>query len=158
MKLQSTLSILVGVIMIVGFLAQMWDLFDKFLGQSKTVAVSFEERGALEFPSFAFCDSRAFRNNTLVEQLGNEVFFNATTFDLVKDVEVGDSWSMGTEINYSVHIVATHLNGYCKVFDIHGSYPPSYTYIGNMTTHNAGNRIGSYIFLFRVSFANKQII
>ena len=89
MKLQSTLSILVGVIMIVGFLAQMWDLFDKFLGQSKTVAVSFEERGALEFPSFAFCDSRAFRNNTLVEQLGNEVFFNATTFDLVKDVEVG---------------------------------------------------------------------
>ena len=128
--------------MVGGFLAQMWDLFDKFVGGLRTVAVSFEERPSLEFPSFAFCDSRAFRNITLAgHNFGNEVFFNATTFDLDEDVKIGESW--GTKFNYTFHIVPTNMNGYCKLFDIHGNYEPTNTYIGKVTTHNDGNIVDS---------------
>ena len=132
MKVRNILGVVLGIIMVGGFLAQMWDLFDKFVGGLKTVAVSFEERATLEFPSFAFCDSRAFRNNTSVFQLGSAEFFNATTFDLDMDVDLGDHWTAGTEFNYKAHIVPTNLNGYCKLFEIHGSYPHTSTYIGKM--------------------------
>ena len=138
MKARTILGITLWIIMVGGFLAQMWDLFDKFVGGLKTVAVSFEDRVTLEFPSFAFCDSRAFKNTTLAgPHLGNAALFNATTFDLDKDVEVDEYWN----INYTIHIVPTNLNGYCKLFEIHGSYPPTNTYIGNMTTINHGNKV-----------------
>ena len=140
MKVRSIISIILGIIMVGGFLAQMWDLFEKFVGGLKTVAASFEERASLEFPSFAFCDSRAFRNSTLVERhLGNGAFYNATTFDLSKDVEFSGFWIMGSIENYTAHTVPTNLNGYCQLFDIHGSYPPMNTYIGNVITYNDGH-------------------
>ena len=47
--------------MVGGFLVQMWPLFDQYLGGLKTVAVSFEEKSAIEFPDLAFCDSRTFK-------------------------------------------------------------------------------------------------
>ena len=150
--------------MVGGFLAQMWDLFDKFVGGLKTVVVSFEERASLEFPSFAFCDSRAFRSSTSAGlHFGNAAFFNATTFDLAKDVEFGEYWSQGTELNYTVHIVPTNLNGYCKLYDIYGSYPiNSYHTIGML--RKLLLQCLKIIFLkeiilhFRVSFAKKPII
>ena len=90
MKVRKILGVVLGIIMVGGFLAQMWDLFDKFVGGLKTVAVSFEERATLEFPSFAFCDSRAFRNSTSpARHFGDAEYFNATTFDIDKDVEFG---------------------------------------------------------------------
>ena len=123
MKVRRILGFVLGIIMVGGFLAQMWDLFDKFVGGLKTVAVSFEERATLEFPSFAFCDSRAFRNSTSAElHFGNAEYFNATTFDIDKDVEFGMFWSKEATMNHTVQIIPTILNGYCKFFDIHGSY------------------------------------
>ena len=51
---------LLGIIMIACFLYQMRDLFNQFLDEKKTVAVAFEEHDGVEFPNFAFCDSKAF--------------------------------------------------------------------------------------------------
>ena len=48
------LKAFVGVIMIVCFLVQMWELFGQFNSELKTVAVSFKEENMIEFPSFAF--------------------------------------------------------------------------------------------------------
>ena len=134
MKVRKILGVVLGIIMVGGFLAQMWDLFDKFVGGLKTVAVSFEERATLEFPSFAFCDSRAFRNSTSPSRhFGDAGYFNATTFDIDRDVEFGAFWYKEAKINYTVQIIPTILNGYCKVFDIHGSYPVNgYTAVGRM--------------------------
>ena len=134
MKVCSILGFVLGIVMVGGFLAQMWDLFGKFVGGLKTVAVSFEERATLEFPSFAFCDSRAFRNSTSAAlHFGDAEYFNATTFDMNRDVTFGEFWSEEAKINYTVQIIPTNLNGYCKLFDIHGSYPVNgYMAIGRM--------------------------
>ena len=66
--------------MIGGFLAQMWEVFDQFQSGLKTITVSFEEHTEMEFPSFAICDSRAFRKIT--PRMINAAQYNATAFDL----------------------------------------------------------------------------
>ena len=53
------LQVTVLCLMVICFLVQMWEQFDKFLKQQTTVAVSFENRKGQKFPTFAFCDSRA---------------------------------------------------------------------------------------------------
>ena len=123
MKVPSILSFLVGVIMVGGFLAQMWDLFGQFLSGLQTVAVSFEERKTMEFPSFAFCDSRAFRSR--MSNTANAAQYNATTFNLEKEVKLEyiaeDDW----ENTYTSQLVPTAFNGYCMLYEFYREYPIS---------------------------------
>ena len=104
----------VVLIMVLGFLAQMWQLFGQFLGGLKTVAVSFEERETMEFPSFAFCDSRALRKRVMIT--ANAAQFNATTFNLEGAILLKTIASFNTQIEvwektYTSELVPTMLNG-----------------------------------------------
>ena len=121
MKVPSILSFLVGVIMVGGFLVQMWELFGQFLSGLKTVAVSFEKRKTMEFPSFAFCDSRAFRSR--MSNTANAAQYNATTFNLEKEVKLEyiaeDDW----ENTYTSQLVPTMLNGYCMLYEFYRGHP-----------------------------------
>ena len=125
MKVPSILSFLVGVIMVGGFLVQMWDLFGQFLSGLKTVAVSFEKRKTMEFPSFAFCDSRAVRSR--MSTTANAAQYNATTFNLKDeitlhtfgDIDTIDKWGN----DYVSKLVPTILNGYCMLYEFYRDYP-----------------------------------
>ena len=104
----------VGVIMIGCFLAQMWELFEQFISELKTVAVSFKHEKTIEFPSFAFCDSKAF-----TEKIGftpNVTLYNASTFNLEPEI------SLVHYANHSVESFPTNSNGYCTLYQIHGKY------------------------------------
>ena len=127
MKIQSIFKGLVGVVMIGGFLDQMWHLFEEFLSELKTVAVSYEVVYVVEFPSFAFCDSRAFRRKTNVT--GNATLYNATAFNLEEDVSVmswrnNDSGLLEDPTKmYTTKILPTAYNGYCKLFEFKKELP-----------------------------------
>ena len=124
----------VVLIMVLGFLAQMWQLFGQFLGGLKTVAVSFEERETMEFPSFAFCDSRALRKRVMIT--ANAAQFNATTFNLEGAILLKTIASFNTQIEvwektYTSELVPTMLNGYCMLYEFNREYPVN-TFVGNM--------------------------
>ena len=124
----------VVLIMVLGFLAQMWQLFGQFLGGLKTVAVSFEERETMEFPSFAFCDSRALRKRVMIT--ANAAQFNATTFNLEEAILLKTIASFNTQIEvwektYTSELVPTMLNGYCMLYEFNREYPVN-TFVGNM--------------------------
>ena len=127
MKAQSILRGLVGTMMIVGFLAQMWDLFDQFLSDLKTVAVSFEEKYAVEFPSLAFCDSRGFRTKTNLTS--NATQYNATTFNLEEEVSLNLLRNNVSEVEevptntYTTELLPTAYNGYCKLYEFKRQFP-----------------------------------
>ena len=80
MKLNTILSFTLGALMVGGFLVQMWEIFIQFHNELKTIAVSFEEKAALEFPSIAICDSRAFTE--LSTMTANAMRYNSTTFSV----------------------------------------------------------------------------
>ena len=118
-----------------GFLCQMWDLFHQFLMGQKTVAVSFEEKGELTFPSFAFCDSRAYRKRSIITL--NATLYEAVAFNLEKEVYLDkivradfsllDDW----ENTYTGKLFPTLFNGYCKLFEFHRGFPAN-TIAGKM--------------------------
>ena len=122
MEVQYVLKGLVMVIMIVCFLLQMWELFDQFISELKTVAVSFKEENPIEFPSFAFCDSTAF-----TEKLGiisNATLYNATAFNVEEGISLAIILENGTVVNltdtYTVESFPTTFNGYCTLYEFHG--------------------------------------
>ena len=86
MEMGKLLRFVIVLIMVFGFLAQMWELFGQFLSGLKTVAVSFEERPSMEFPSLAFCDSRAVKRR--ISTTVNAAQYNATTFNLEENVKL----------------------------------------------------------------------
>ena len=124
MKVKTILGFLVGIIMVAGFLGQMWEIFDQFHSGLKTIAVSFEERDAIEFPSFAICDSRAFRK--LTPLTANAARYNATTFNLEEQVslhmlfndDLTDDWN-----TYTTELLPTIYNGYCMLYEFQRHYP-----------------------------------
>ena len=118
MEKQSILKGLLGVIMIGCFLCQMWDLFDQFLSELKTVAVSYEEKTELEFPSFAFCDSRGFTKKIGITS--NATLYNSTTFNV--EVVVHPEYPHNTTGTCTVQYLPTIFNGYCKLFEFHRKY------------------------------------
>ena len=133
MKVPSIFSFIVGVVMIGGFLAQMWELFDQFLSSLKTVAVSYEERKTIEFPSFAFCDSRAVRRR--MSATANAAHYNATTFNLEGEIALQYIWRKNHAIDdwdstYKSKLVPTITNGYCKLYEFYTDYPVD-TLVGN---------------------------
>ena len=128
MEMGKLLRFIIVLVMVVGFLAQMWELFGQFLSGLKTVAVSFEEKKTMEFPSFAFCDSRAFRSR--VSNIANAAQYNATTFNLEEEVKLttvgdmeiaADDW----ENTYTSQLVPTAFNGYCMLYEFYREYPIS---------------------------------
>ena len=100
----------------------MWELFDQFISELKTVAVSFKEENPIEFPSFAFCDSTAF-----TEKLGiisNATLYNATAFNVEEGISLAIILENGTVVNltdtYTVESFPTTFNGYCTLYEFHG--------------------------------------
>ena len=68
----------------------------------------------IEFPSFAFCDSKAFS-----EKIGftpNATLYNASTFNLEPEI------SLVYYVNHSVESFPTIANGYCTLYQIHGNH------------------------------------
>ena len=119
MEVQCILKGLVMVIMIFCFLLQTWELFDQFISELKTVAVSFKEENPIEFPSFAFCDSTAF-----TEKLGiisNATLYNATAFNVEEEISLGVGLTQHDLTDtYSVESFPTAYNGYCTLYEFHG--------------------------------------
>ena len=129
MEMGKLLRYIIVLVMVVGFLTQMWELFGQFLSGLKTVAVSFEERKKMEFPSFAFCDSRAFRSRMSIT--ANAAQYNATTFNLEEEVKLEyiavDDW----ENTFTSQLVPTIMNGYCLLYEFNKDYPIN-TFIGKL--------------------------
>ena len=129
-KVRSILSFALGVVMVCGLLAQMWNLFHQFVSGLKTVAVSYENKDELEFPSFAFCDSRGFRRRAPLT--ANAGRYNATTFNLEEEVSL--KWLMNPKIDilgnsYTAELLPTVVNGYCMLFEFQRDYPLN-TFVG----------------------------
>ena len=116
--------------MVGGFLAQMWNLFDQFVSGLMTVAISYEDKSAVEFPSFAFCDSRAFTETSV--KTANAARYNATTISLENEVKLTgigmtnkngfsrlDDW----QNTYTAEHVPTIFNGNCMLFEFNRNYP-----------------------------------
>ena len=80
MRVKKFLSFLLGTIMVGLFLVQMWELFVQFHSGMKAIAISFDERDEIEFPSFAICDSNGFRKPTYA--ITTFAKYNASTFNM----------------------------------------------------------------------------
>ena len=105
----------------------MWELFDQFLSELKTVAVSFKEESELEFPSFAFCDSTAF-----TEKIGitsNATLYNASTFNFEEEISfsmfLGNGLTDKMMDSYNVESFPTIHNGYCTLYEFYGKHQVS---------------------------------
>ena len=130
MEVRRILTCLVCLIMVGGFLAQMWNLFEQFVSGLKTVAISFEDKSSIEFPSFAFCDSRAFKK--VSRKTANAARYNATTINLVNEVTLltigkNDDDSAWKEMDdwqstYKAQYLPTVYNGNCMLFKFHRDY------------------------------------
>ena len=115
--------------MVGGFLAQMWDLFHQFRSGLKTTAVSFKERDAVEFPSFAVCDSRAY--SQLSFWTANAKRYNATTLSLEGkvslNIQISDAYYNNNLTNdwnnYTTELLPTIYNGYCMLYEFQRKYP-----------------------------------
>ena len=114
----------------------MWEQFDKFLKDQKTVASSFEERKAQKFPTFAFCDSRGY--NTKISLAGTAARYNETTFDIEHEVDLHEMCVSDTDCSNpsnwsdaSDHMVPTAYNGYCKLYEFYEPYDTG-TYAGKI--------------------------
>ena len=100
------------------FLYQMWDLFGQFMSELKTVAVYFEEKTTIEFPSFAFCDSRGFTKKIGITS--NATLYNSSTFNV--EVEASTPYTNDLEGTYTIQYVPTTFNGICKLYEFIGGY------------------------------------
>ena len=100
-------------------LLQMSGLFGQYLSEMKTVAVSFREEVEMEFPSFAFCDSTAFKKRIGV--LANETLYNSTAIHVEVEASMW-SYSGFTTENMTSHSFPTINNGYCTLFELHGKF------------------------------------
>ena len=77
-------------LLVICFLLQMWEQFDKFLKKQKTVAVSFEDRELHKFPTFAFCDIRGYNEEIIFAATAAR--YKETTFDVGREVVLDKIW------------------------------------------------------------------
>ena len=123
MNVRDMLKGFLGFVMIGLFLYQMWDLFNEFLNELKTVAISFEDEDWVEFPSFVFCDSRAFARRIGITS--NTTLYNDTTYNVEEEVSL-NFHPINTKTNtYSVQSFPTTFNGYCTLFEFDGKHEVS---------------------------------
>ena len=99
----------------------MWELFDQFLSELKTVTVSFKEEKALQFPSFAFCDKYGFKEKIGITS--NATLYNASTYHFEEELRldmVDNAFNLtGT---YVVESFPTTSNGYCTLYEFRGKH------------------------------------
>ena len=108
----------------------MWNLFDQFVSGLRTVAISYEDKSEMEFPTLAFCDSRAFTKTSA--KIANAARYNATTINLENEVKLTgigmtnnngfsrlDDW----QNTYTAEHVPTIFNGNCMLFEFYRDYP-----------------------------------
>ena len=131
----------------------MWEQFDKFLKDQKTVASSFEERKAQKFPTFAFCDSRGY--NTKIFVAGTAERYNETTFDVENEVDLQEICVSDTDCIHpsnwsdaSDHMVPTGYNGYCKLYEFYKPYDTG-TYAGEILFYQS-TKLHSYNVIYQV--------
>ena len=131
----------------------MWEQFDKFLKDQKTVASSFEERKAQKFPTFAFCDSRGY--NTKIFVAGTAERYNETTFDVENEVDLYEMCVSDTDCtnpsnwsDASDHMVPTGYNGYCKLYEFYKPYDTG-TYAGEILFYQS-TKLHSYNVIYQV--------
>ena len=125
MKVRGVLKYLLCLIMVGGFLAQMWNVFDQFLRGLKTVAISYEEKMEIEFPSFAFCNSQAYTKP--IGKIGNADRYNANTYNMENGIQLYmsnyehdlDDW----QNSFTTEHFPTVYNGYCLSYEFHMDYP-----------------------------------
>ena len=119
MDVRGSLKGLLGIIMICLFIWQMWELFDQYISEMKTVAVSFREEREMEFPSFAFCDSTAFKKRIGV--VANVTLYNLTAINVEVEASMWLTSRFVTE-NIKNLSFPTIDNGYCTLFELHGKF------------------------------------
>ena len=130
---RSVLRVILLFLMVFCFMAQMWEQFDKFLKKQTTVAGSFEDRETQKFPTFAFCDSRAY--NTKINFATTAARYNETTFDVESEIDLShiceSDFDCKKASNVTERMVPTTYNGYCKLYEFHEAYKTG-TYAGQM--------------------------
>ena len=119
MTVRGLLKGIVAIAMVGLCFLQMSGLFGQYLSEMKTVAVSFREEVEMEFPSFAFCDSTAFKKRIGV--LANETLYNSTAIHVEVEASMW-SYSGFTTENMTSHSFPTINNGYCTLFELHGKF------------------------------------
>ena len=122
LKLRDFVHVTLVVFMVVGFLAHMWDQTNKFFTGLTTVGVSYEDRSRIKFPTFAFCDSRAY--NVRQPFAATASLYNSTAFDVEQEVvftgvtETDDPEAI-KPVNHTVRVFPTTYNGLCKSYEFH---------------------------------------
>ena len=136
------------------FLLQMWEQFDKFLKGQKTVAVSFEERKTQKLPTFAFCDSRAYKIK--IPFAATAARYNESTYDVEKEVNLNaiceSDYACVEPTNVTMRIVPSTYNGYCKLYEFHEEYKTG-SYAGLLVCLCILNKIINQSILISKSFS-----
>ena len=121
-KLREVVHITLIVLMVVGFLAHMWHQTNKFFTGLTTVGVSYEDRSRIKFPTFAFCDSRAY--NVRQPFAATATLYNATAFNVEEEVVLSGVFGLADQatimpVNHTVRVFPTTYNGLCKSYEFH---------------------------------------
>ena len=122
LKLRDLVHVTLLVFMVLGFLAHMWDQTSKFFTGLTTVGVSYEDRSRIKFPTFAFCDSRAY--NVRQPFAATAPLYNSTAFNVEQEVvftgvtETDDPEAI-KPVNHTVRVFPTTYNGLCKSYEFH---------------------------------------
>lgn len=110
-----------------GFIWQIWDQAGKFLSGFSTVAVSWEQKKTLSFPTFVFCDSQGFTvtSKGFEKALRNRDSFKNHTVEVHVYLSGIGTHEFGNRETpeYDSYELPTLYNGMCKVFTIRTEYP-----------------------------------
>ena len=125
MRLRSIGHFSLVLVLVIGFLAHMWGQVNKFFSGLTTVGVSYEERATIKFPTFAFCDSRAYKIR--IPFAATKEKYNATAYDIDSEVVIGgvtllDDQETMMPANHTARIFPTTYNGLCKSFEFHETH------------------------------------
>ena len=134
MTVKAILRFMLGAVMVGGFLVQMWDLFVQFRSGMKAIAISNEDRDRVEFPSFAFCHSKAF--NKFTYTMVEVAKYNSSTFHMEGQIKLimfgkddsSEDWKDDSSEDwekYTSELLPTLYNGYCMLYEFQRTYPPN---------------------------------
>ena len=111
----------------------MWEQFDKFLKRQTTVEVSFEQRKTQKLPTFAFCDSRAYKTEIPIATTAAR--YNESTYDIESEVFLNgiceSDYDCAEPTNVTMYIVPAIYNGYCKLYEFNEEFKAG-TYAGEI--------------------------
>lgn len=120
---KSSFRILLLMVCVAGFAWQIWDQLLKFFGEKKTVAISYETKTTLRFPTFVFCNHEAYRK---FANLGRtEAEYRADAFDVAVRFNGTTTTDFGEpgDSRADVTVVPTVYNGFCKMFHVGKAFP-----------------------------------